>query len=55
MFERLGHLVARKSKVVLLISVLTLITAGAIGFQAFGKLDGGGYNDEKCMYYIELT
>ena len=47
MFERLGHLVARKSKVVLLISVLTLITAGAIGFQAFGKLDGGGYNDPK--------
>ena len=45
MFERLGRLVARRSKSVLVISLLTLIVAGAIGFQAFGKLDGGGYND----------
>ena len=47
MFEKLGRLVARRSKIVLVISLLTLITAGAVGFQAFGKLDGGGYNDPK--------
>ena len=47
MFEKLGVLVARRSKLVLLISLLTMIAAGAIGFQAFGKLDGGGYNDPK--------
>ena len=47
MFERLGGVVARRSKSVLVISLLTLIVAGAVGFQAFGKLDGGGYNDPK--------
>ena len=47
MFEKLGVLVARRSKLVLLISLLTMIAAGAIGFQAFRKLDGGGYNDPK--------
>lgn len=45
MFERLGRLVATKSKSVLVTSLLLIIVAGAIGFQAFGKLDGGGYND----------
>ena len=47
MFEKLGALVARRTKLVLLTSLLTMIAAGAIGFQAFGKLDGGGYNDPK--------
>lgn len=45
MFESLGRLVATKSKSVLITSLLLIIVAGAIGFQAFGKLDGGGYND----------
>lgn len=45
MFEKLGILIARRSKSVLVISLLAIILAGAIGFQAFGKLDGGGYND----------
>jgi RND superfamily putative drug exporter len=45
MFERLGRFIARRSKSVLVISLLLIIAAGAIGFQAFGKLDGGGYND----------
>jgi RND superfamily putative drug exporter len=45
MFEKLGSLIARRSKLVLISALLTIITAGAIGFQAFGKLDGGGYND----------
>ncbi len=47
MFERLGRFIAQRSKSVLIISLLTLIVAGAVGFQAFGKLDGGGYNDPK--------
>ena len=47
MFERLGNLVAKRSKAVLLLSLITLILAGTFGFQAFGKLDGGGYNDPK--------
>lgn len=45
MFERLGSFIARRSKSVLVTSLLAIIVAGAVGFQAFGKLDGGGYND----------
>ena len=47
MFAKLGHLTAYRSKSVLLLSLLFIILAGGIGFQAFGKLDGGGYNDPK--------
>jgi len=47
MFEKLGILIARRSESILVISLLSIIVAGAIGFQAFGKLDSGGYNDPK--------
>lgn len=45
MFEKLGQLTAYRSKAVLLSFILGILLSGAIGFQAFGKLDGGGYND----------
>ena len=45
MFEKLGQLTAYRSKAVLLAFLLGIVLSGAIGFQAFGKLDGGGYND----------
>jgi len=47
MFEKIGILVARKSKLVLGTSLAVILLAGIFGFQAFGKLDGGGYNDPK--------
>ena len=47
MFESLGRFIAKRSKSVLIASMLLIIGAGVIGFQAFGKLDGGGYNDPK--------
>ena len=46
MFENLGKFIARRAKVVLLVFVLATLAAGAIGSQAFGRLDSGGYSDK---------
>jgi len=44
-FEKLGHLLVRRSKVVLIVFTITILAAGGIGSLAFGKLDSGGYSD----------
>ena len=44
-FERLGHFLVRRSKVVLIVYAITILAAGGIGSLAFGKLDSGGYSD----------
>jgi RND superfamily putative drug exporter len=44
-FERLGHFIFRRSKSVLLVFTLVILTAGGVGSLAFGKLDSGGYSD----------
>ena len=45
MFEKLGQLLVRRSKVVLIIFTVAILTAGGVGSLAFGKLDSGGYSD----------
>lgn len=45
MFENLGHFIGRRRKAVLVLFLLATIAAGAIGSQAFGRLDSGGYSD----------
>jgi RND superfamily putative drug exporter len=46
MFSRIGRLVAHRAKLVLTISVLVMLGAGALGFTAFGKLKtDGGFGD----------
>ena len=45
MFERLGKLVVRRSKAVLIIFAITILAAGGVGSLAFSKLDSGGYSD----------
>jgi len=45
MFERLGKFIVRRSKSVLIVFTLVILTAGGIGSLAFGKLDSGGYSD----------
>jgi RND superfamily putative drug exporter len=44
-FERIGQLVVRRSKAVLILFTIAILTAGGIGSLAFGKLDSGGYSD----------
>jgi RND superfamily putative drug exporter len=44
-FEKLGQLLVRRSKVVLIIFTVAILAAGGVGSLAFGKLDSGGYSD----------
>ncbi|NDC13067.1 MAG: MMPL family transporter [Actinobacteria bacterium] len=47
MFERLGNFVNRQRKLLLVLSLLTVILSGAIGSQVFSRFDSGGYSDPK--------
>ena len=45
MFEKLGRLAVRRSKIVLTTFIIAMLAAGGIGLSVFGKLDTGGYSD----------
>ncbi|KIF69295.1 membrane protein [Streptomyces sp. AcH 505] len=45
MFERIAELAIRRSRLVLVVAVVAVALMGALGFGAFGKLLGGGYDD----------
>ena len=45
MFEKLGQLAVRRSKLVLTSFIITMLAAGGVGLSVFGKLDSGGYSD----------
>ena len=60
MFERLGHLIAKRKKVVLSLFLLATILAGGIGSQVFSRFDSGGYSDPnsdsaKVWDYLDKT
>ena len=45
MLYKLGELVHRRARVVLAVTGVLLAVAAAIGVSAFGKLQGGGFDD----------
>ena len=45
MFAKLGHAVARRAKALLLLSIVLVITFGAVGSQVFTRFDSGGYSN----------
>ena len=45
MFERLAHLVVRRSRTTLVLFVLGLVVAGALGSGVFGRLQAAGFDD----------
>ncbi|WP_203861834.1 MMPL family transporter [Plantactinospora mayteni] len=45
MFRRIGHFVVRRRRLVLALTVLFLVAAGAAGSGVFGQLGGGGFAD----------
>jgi RND superfamily putative drug exporter len=47
LFNAIAHLVVNKRKSTLILFILIVIVAGAIGSLAFSKLDSGGYSDPK--------
>ena len=60
MFEKLGHLIAKRKKSVLTLFLLSTILAGAIGSQVFSRFDTGGYIDPnsdsaKAWEYLDET
>jgi RND superfamily putative drug exporter len=46
-FNAIAHLVVRRRKSTLILFILIVIVAGAIGSLAFSRLDNGGYSDPK--------
>jgi RND superfamily putative drug exporter len=46
-FNAIAHLVVNKRKSTLILFILIVLVAGAIGSLAFSKLDSGGYSDPK--------
>ena len=45
MFERLGHSIVKRSKLVLALFVIGILAAGGIGSSVISKLDSGGYSN----------
>lgn len=45
MFDVLAHLVVRRRKITLILFIIGVVAAGAIGSLAFSRLDSGGYSD----------
>src|SRR5947209_20311776 len=45
MLRRLGDLMYRRARLVLLVTGILLAVAAVIGVGAFGKLQGGGFDD----------
>jgi RND superfamily putative drug exporter len=45
MFTRLGHLTVRRRKAILLLTVLFVVLAGALGAGVFDRLKSGGFDD----------
>jgi len=45
MFEKLGELIVKRKKLIFSIFIVSILSAGAIGSSAFGKLESGGYSD----------
>ena len=45
MFEKLGELIVKRKKLIFSLFIVSILSAGAIGSSAFGKLESGGYSD----------
>src|SRR5262249_19198115 len=45
LLQRLGALVHRRARLVLTLTGILLVAAAVIGVGAFGKLQGGGFDD----------
>ncbi|CAB4886634.1 unannotated protein [freshwater metagenome] len=60
MFRRLGQFAVRRKKIAVIVFIISILFAGAIGSQVFNRLDSGGYSiassDSSKVYdYISKT
>ena len=51
MFEKLGHLVVRRRKAMVVLFIVSVLTAGTVGTMVFSRLDSGGYSNPNSDSY----
>ena len=51
MFEKLGHLVVRRRKSMVVFFIVGILTAGGVGSMVFNRLDSGGYSNPNSDSY----
>lgn len=51
MFEKLGHLVVRRRKSMVIFFIIGILAAGGIGSMVFNRMDSGGYSNPKSDSY----
>ena len=51
MFEKLGHLVVRRRKAMVVLFVVAVLAAGGVGSMVFNRLDSGGYSNPNSDSY----
>jgi RND superfamily putative drug exporter len=51
MFEKLGHLVVRRRKAMVVLFIVSVLTAGTFGTMVFSRLDSGGYSNPNSDSY----
>jgi len=51
MFEKLGHLVVRRRKPMVILFIVAILAAGGIGSMVFNRLDSGGYSNPNSDSY----
>jgi RND superfamily putative drug exporter len=51
MFEKLGHVVVRRRKSMVILFIVGVLTAGTFGSMVFSRLDSGGYSNPNSDSY----
>jgi len=51
MFEKLGHVIVRRRKAMVILFIVTVLTAGTVGTMIFSRLDSGGYSNPNSDSY----
>ena len=51
MFEKLGHVVVRRRKAMVILFIVGVLTAGTFGSMVFSRLDSGGYSNPNSDSY----
>jgi len=51
MFEKLGHIVVRRRKSMVVLFIVGVLTAGTVGTMIFSRLDSGGYSNPNSDSY----
>jgi len=55
MFEKLGHVIVRRRKAMVILFIISVLTAGTIGTMIFSRLDSGGYSNPNSDSYQVYT